>query len=104
MARFNQHQAEWPAQYFLHLPQRLLTQAGAPLSGAKCIWIFPGRRLFSGRPVNVLAVRLGLVLALPILTPETLALDPSTAITQYHQDVRNERDGLPQGSVQAITQ
>ena len=32
------------------------------------------------------------------------ALDPSKAITQYHQDVWTERDGLPQGSVQAITQ
>jgi ligand-binding sensor domain-containing protein/signal transduction histidine kinase len=32
------------------------------------------------------------------------ALDPTKAITQYHQDVWTERDGLPQGSVQAITQ
>lgn len=31
-------------------------------------------------------------------------LDPEKAITQYHQDVWSERDGLPQGSVQAITQ
>src|SRR5881628_2651326 len=33
-----------------------------------------------------------------------LALDPPKAITQYHQDVWTERNGFPQGSVQAITQ
>ena len=33
-----------------------------------------------------------------------LALDPGKAITQYHLDVWAERDGLPQGSVQAVTQ
>ena len=32
------------------------------------------------------------------------ALDPSKAITQYYLDVWTERDGLPQGTVQAITQ
>ncbi|MDA1274914.1 MAG: histidine kinase [Verrucomicrobia bacterium] len=32
------------------------------------------------------------------------ALDPSKQITQYQQDVWTERDGLPQGSVQTITQ
>ncbi len=36
--------------------------------------------------------------------PHCLALDPSKAITQYHLDVWTEREGLPQGSVQAITQ
>ncbi|HYT60390.1 MAG TPA: two-component regulator propeller domain-containing protein [Haliangiales bacterium] len=38
------------------------------------------------------------------LVPPASALDPSTATTQYHQDVWNEGAGLPQGSVQAITQ
>ncbi len=32
------------------------------------------------------------------------ALDPNKAITQYHQDAWTERDGLPQGTVQAMTQ
>jgi len=32
------------------------------------------------------------------------ALDPSKAVTQYQLDVWTERNGLPQGSVQAITQ
>ncbi len=32
------------------------------------------------------------------------ALDPSKAVTQYHLDIWTERDGLPQGSVQVITQ
>lgn len=36
--------------------------------------------------------------------PGTLALDPSKALSQYHLDVWTERDGLPQGSVEAITQ
>src|SRR6266705_1097141 len=43
--------------------------------------------------------------AVAVGSAQTLcALDPATAITQYHQDVWTERDGLPQGSVQAITQ
>jgi ligand-binding sensor domain-containing protein/signal transduction histidine kinase len=50
----------------------------------------------------------GLTLALGLSTvgliPFAWALDPSTAITQYHQDVWSEGTGLPQGSVQAITQ
>jgi ligand-binding sensor domain-containing protein/signal transduction histidine kinase len=36
--------------------------------------------------------------------PLVFGLDPSTAITQYNQRVWNEADGLPQGTVQAITQ
>ncbi|MEW6156941.1 MAG: two-component regulator propeller domain-containing protein [Verrucomicrobiota bacterium] len=32
------------------------------------------------------------------------ALDPSKVLTQYHQDVWTERQGLPQGSVQALWQ
>jgi len=44
----------------------------------------------------------GLIL---LLLPENgLALDPTKAITQYHLDVWTEREGLPQGLVQAITQ
>jgi len=50
----------------------------------------------------------GLTLALRLsflcLAPSAFALDPSTAITQYHQDVLSEGAGLPQGSVQAILQ
>src|SRR5262245_27254721 len=42
--------------------------------------------------------------ALLLWADSGLALDPAKAITQYHQDVWTERDGLPQGSVQAITQ
>ncbi|MBI4660175.1 MAG: hypothetical protein HY735_15150 [Verrucomicrobia bacterium] len=41
----------------------------------------------------------GLTPSLPIY-----ALDPTKAITQYHLDVWTEGDGLPQSSVQAITQ
>src|ERR1041385_6042843 len=50
----------------------------------------------------------GLQLAPPLyslfLAPLASALDPSTAITQYHQDVWSEGDGLPQGSVQTVIQ
>jgi ligand-binding sensor domain-containing protein len=35
---------------------------------------------------------------------DLFALDPSKAVTQYQLDVWTERNGLPQGSVQAITQ
>src|SRR5512141_2565836 len=38
------------------------------------------------------------------LHQEALALVPAKAVTQYHQDVWTERDGLPQGTVQAIAQ
>jgi ligand-binding sensor domain-containing protein/signal transduction histidine kinase len=34
----------------------------------------------------------------------SVALDPQKAITQYHQDFWSEENGLPQASVQAITQ
>jgi ligand-binding sensor domain-containing protein/signal transduction histidine kinase len=44
------------------------------------------------------------IMILLITAYGALALDPSKAITQYHQDVWTERNGLPQGSVQAITQ
>ncbi|HTE89095.1 MAG TPA: two-component regulator propeller domain-containing protein, partial [Terriglobales bacterium] len=44
----------------------------------------------------------GLMLA--IWVDSALALDPTKAITQYHLDIWTEREGLPQGSVQAITQ
>lgn len=43
-------------------------------------------------------------LMLLIFVEGGLALDPKKAITQYHLDVWTEREGLPQGSVQAITQ
>src|SRR5882672_10572726 len=43
-------------------------------------------------------------LVLLTLAESGLALDPAKAITQYHLDVWTEREGLPQGSVQAITQ
>src|ERR1041385_7952629 len=50
----------------------------------------------------------GLQLSLPLcslfLAQLASALDPSTAITQYHQDVWSEGDGLPQGSVQVVIQ
>ena len=51
-------------------------------------------------------VRLCLVplFAVLVLSPEVRALDPNKAITQYHQDVWTERDGLPQGSVLALAQ
>ena len=35
---------------------------------------------------------------------QSIALDASKNISQYHQDFWTEEDGLPQGSVQAITQ
>jgi len=43
-------------------------------------------------------------LMLLIFVESGLALDPKKSITQYHLDVWTEREGLPQGSVQAITQ
>ena len=55
-------------------------------------------------PVKALAVKLGCALTIAVCTPSGFSLDSSTAITQYHQDVWSERDGLPQGSVQAIIQ
>src|SRR5947208_7303325 len=55
-------------------------------------------------PVKASATRLGLALAILVFSPSALSLDPSTAITQYHQNVWGEGDGLSQGSVQAITQ
>ena len=54
--------------------------------------------------MNASATRLGLALAILDFSYSALTLDPSTAITQYHQNVWGEGDGLPQGSVQAITQ
>jgi ligand-binding sensor domain-containing protein/signal transduction histidine kinase len=44
------------------------------------------------------------VALLSIFVEHALALDGAKLITQYHLDVWTERDGLPQGSVQAITQ
>lgn len=38
------------------------------------------------------------------MAPSGLALDPAKAVTQYHQDVWTEGAGLPQTSVQVITQ
>ncbi len=42
--------------------------------------------------------RLGLALAILVFSHSALSLDPSTAITQYHQKVWGEGDGLLQGS------
>jgi ligand-binding sensor domain-containing protein len=39
-----------------------------------------------------------------MLVPNAFGLDSKKAITQYHQDFWTEEDGLPQASVQAITQ
>lgn len=39
-----------------------------------------------------------------LVAPSARALDPAKAVTQYHQDVWTESAGLPQSSVQAITQ
>lgn len=39
-----------------------------------------------------------------MLCSNSFALDPKKAISQYHQDFWTEQDGLPQASVQAITQ
>ncbi|MEK7685794.1 MAG: two-component regulator propeller domain-containing protein, partial [Verrucomicrobiota bacterium] len=49
---------------------------------------------------------IGLAIWLAVLSAvhTAWALDPAKAITQYHLDVWTERDGLPQGCVQAITQ
>src|SRR5918994_1708166 len=44
------------------------------------------------------------IAVLLITTGKAPALDPNKAITQYQLDVWTERNGLPQGSVQAITQ
>ncbi len=38
------------------------------------------------------------------MATSTYALDPTKTVTQYHLDVCTERHGLPQGSVQALTQ
>ena len=55
--------------------------------------------------MKALALRLGLALAIPVLVAtDAFSLDSSTAIAQYHLDAWSEKDGLPQGSVQAITQ
>jgi len=59
---------------------------------------------FAADPMKASATRLGLALAVLVFSHSALSLDPSTAITQYHQNVWGEGDGLPQGSVQAITQ
>ncbi|MEK7676899.1 MAG: two-component regulator propeller domain-containing protein [Verrucomicrobiota bacterium] len=49
---------------------------------------------------------IGLAVWLAVLSAvqTSWALDPAKAITLYHQDVWTEREGLPQGCVQAITQ
>src|SRR5262245_4461648 len=52
----------------------------------------------------VMSVTAILCLTLMLLTHNARALDPDKAVTQYHLDIWTERDGLPQGSVQAITQ
>jgi ligand-binding sensor domain-containing protein/signal transduction histidine kinase len=44
------------------------------------------------------------IFAFFVTVGELFALDPSKAVTQYQLDVWTERNGLPQGSVQAITQ
>src|SRR5438093_7913406 len=49
-------------------------------------------------------LKLALRLSFLCLVPLASALDPSTAITQYHQDVWSDGDGLPEGSVQAMIQ
>src|SRR6058998_1212269 len=54
--------------------------------------------------MNLWPIKLGFVSAFLVCSGTASALDPSTAITQYHQDVWSEGDGLPQGSVQAIIQ
>src|SRR5213594_3016784 len=54
--------------------------------------------------VQAMPARLIHGLMLLIFAESGLALDPAKAITQYHLDVWTEREGLPQGSVQAITQ
>src|SRR5437867_2816293 len=54
--------------------------------------------------VQAMPARLIHGLMLLIFAESGLALDPAKAITQYHQAVWTEREGLPQGSVQAITQ
>ena len=46
--------------------------------------------------MNASATRLGLALAILDFSYSALTLDPSTAITQYHQNVWGEGDGLPQ--------
>lgn len=42
--------------------------------------------------------------ALVLVAASASALDPAKTVTQYHMDVWTERHGLPQGSVQVITQ
>ncbi|MBI4324399.1 MAG: hypothetical protein HY674_03975 [Chloroflexi bacterium] len=49
-------------------------------------------------------IGLGIWLAVLSAVHTAWALDPAKAVTQYHLDVWTERDGLPQGCVQAITQ
>jgi len=44
------------------------------------------------------------IFAFFVTVAQLFALDPSKAVTQYQLDVWTERNGLPQGSVQAITQ
>jgi ligand-binding sensor domain-containing protein len=45
-----------------------------------------------------------LTLALGLGGPSAHALDPSRAVTQYHHDAWNTREGLPQSSVESMAQ
>lgn len=54
--------------------------------------------------VQALGFKAILGLAALTMVERGFALDPTKAITQYHLDIWTERDGLPQGTVQAITQ
>src|SRR5437588_784540 len=70
----------------------------------KCVGYSSNNNYFAADPMKASATRLGLALAVLVFSHSVLSLDPSTAITQYHQNVWGEGEGLPQGSVQAITQ
>ena len=56
------------------------------------------------RDVHFVPAKARWCLALVLMATSAYALDPTKAVTQYHLDVWTERHGLPQGSVQAITQ
>ena len=64
----------------------------------KCVGYSSNNTYFAADPVKVSTTRLGLALAILVFSHSALSLDPSTAITECHQNVWGEGDGLQQGS------
>ncbi|MEO6326545.1 MAG: two-component regulator propeller domain-containing protein [Thermoanaerobaculia bacterium] len=58
----------------------------------------------AGNREHACRVARGILLALTMYTAPLLALDPQKAVTQYRHDVWTTKNGLPQSSVESITQ